>query len=162
MSSSDDSKHIISILLSRGAVLLNLQCADRDAALIELVRQVPETLNQPESQTRLLNAIRERENLHSTGIGDGVALPHARNALGNLVREPVIVFARHPGGVPFGAIDGKPVHLLFLLVTTTVPQHLLVLARISRLLRGPVLRRTLLGASNREEVLTALRDAELA
>ena len=105
-------------------------------------------------------ALREREELHSTGIGDGVALPHARNALVGLVDHPIIVFGRHPQGIPYGAIDGMPARLFFLLVAPTVTQHLAVLARVSRLLRDPKIRQGLLAASSAENVLAIIRDAE--
>jgi mannitol/fructose-specific phosphotransferase system IIA component (Ntr-type) len=118
--------------------------------------------NAPERRSALLAALHEREDLHSTGIGDGVALPHARTALGDLVSRPVIVFGRHTMGVGYGAIDGRPVQLFFLLVTTSVTQHLQVLARISRLLRSAVLRQKLLRVGRPEEVLEAIREAEQA
>jgi mannitol/fructose-specific phosphotransferase system IIA component (Ntr-type) len=104
--------------------------------------------------------LHEREELHSTGIGDGVALPHARNALIGLVDHPIIVFGRHPQGIPYGAIDGMPARLFFLLVAPTVTQHLAVLARISRLLRDPRVRQELLTADSAKKVLALIREAE--
>jgi len=109
---------------------------------------------------RLLKALHEREQLHSTGVGDGVALPHARNALVGLVDKPVIVVGRHPEGIPYGAIDGKPARLFFLLVAPSVTQHLAVLARISRVLHDPRLRGTLFAARTVNDILKAVADAE--
>ena len=150
----------MSELLSPATINLDLKGADREAVLDELVRQVPAIRSDPEARATLLRALHEREQLHSTGIGDGVALPHARNALVGLVDQPVIVFGRHPGGVPYGAIDGVPARLFFLLVAPTVTQHLAVLARVSRLLRDPKMRQDLLAAGSAEEVLALIRDAE--
>src|SRR5262249_44964442 len=98
-------------LLSATTGNLNLKSADREYVLEELVDLIPELKNQPEERQTLLRALHEREQLHSTGIGDGIALPHARNALVGLVDHPIIVFGRHAQGIPYGAIDAAPAHL---------------------------------------------------
>ncbi len=146
--------------LSPATVKLNLTGTDRDSVLAELVSLIPEIADQPDAQATLLRALIEREQLHSTGIGDGIALPHARNALVGLVNRPVIVFGRHPAGIPYGAIDGLPARLFFLLIAPTVTQHLAMLARISRLLRDPKLRQSLLEAKTPDQVVTLIREAE--
>src|ERR1700753_3076475 len=99
---------VLSQLISPASVNLELKSTDREGVLEELVNQVAAIAKQPEARQTLLRALREREQLHSTGIGDGVALPHARNALVGLVEKPVIIFGRSAQGVPFGAIDGAP------------------------------------------------------
>jgi mannitol/fructose-specific phosphotransferase system IIA component (Ntr-type) len=132
---------------------------DQDAVLDELVNQVPQLAAQPDARQTLLRALREREQLHSTGIGDGIALPHARNALVGLVDRPIIVFGRHPSGIAYGAIDGIPARLFFLLVAPSVTLHLAILARISRLLRDPALRKDLLAMSQPEQVIARIREA---
>jgi len=139
---------------------LNLASTDRDAVLNELVNQIPQLAKQPEARKTLLRALQERELLHSTGIGDGIALPHARNALVGLVDEPIVVFARHATGIPYGAIDNVPARLFFLLIAPTVTQHLGILARLSRILRDPKVRQNLLAAERPEKVISLLRDAE--
>ncbi len=150
----------VSELFSPAAINLNLASTDRDAVLNELVNQIPQLAKQPEARKTLLRALQERELLHSTGIGDGIALPHARNALVGLVDEPIVVFARHATGIPYGAIDGVPARLFFLLIAPTVTQHLGVLARLSRILRDPKVRQNLLTAERPEKVISLIRDAE--
>lgn len=154
------SSVVISELLSPASMKLNLRSSTREEVLRELVEQIPELAGQPEARETLLRALHEREQLHSTGIGDGVALPHARNALVGLVDKPIIVFGRHAEGIPYGAIDRQPARLFFLLVAPTVTQHLAILARISRLLRDPRLRQHLLAADRPQRVLELLREAE--
>ena len=139
---------------------LNLASTDRDAVLNELVNQIPQLAKQPEARKTLLRALQERELLHSTGIGDGIALPHARNALVGLVDEPIVVFARHATGIPYGAIDNIPARLFFLLIAPTVTQHLGILARLSRILRDPKVRQSLLTAERPEKVISVLQEAE--
>ena len=147
-------------LLTPARINLNLQSNDRDAVLTELVEQVSEWADRPEAKQTLVRALREREQLYSTGIGDGIALPHARNALVGLVDHALIVFGRHDRGIPYGAVDAEPARLFFLLIAPNVTQHLGILARLSRLLRDPKLRQQLLAASQPEQVLTLIQRAE--
>jgi mannitol/fructose-specific phosphotransferase system IIA component (Ntr-type) len=151
---------VLNELLTPAAINLNLQSRDREAVLEELVNQVPQLATQTEARQTLLRALHEREQLHSTGIGDGIALPHARNALVGLVDRPLIVFGRHPSGIAYGAIDGLPARLFFLLIAPTVTQHLSILARLSRLLRDPKLRQNLLAAEQPQQVIALIREAE--
>lgn len=101
----------------------------------------------------------EREALQSTGIGDGVAIPHG--ALENLTRQLAAVLVC-PDGVPFDAIDGRPVRILFAVVgpKRATGEHLKTLARISRLLRDPGFREKLLSTADRSEAFDLIRSAE--
>jgi mannitol/fructose-specific phosphotransferase system IIA component (Ntr-type) len=151
---------ILSELLSPATVNLDLQSTDRDSVLAELVDQIPQLAREPAARETLLKALHERERLHSTGIGDGIALPHARNALVGLVDDSLVVFGRYARGIPYGAIDGVPARLFFLLLAPTVTQHLAILARLSRILRDPKLRQNLLIADSAEKVIALIWEAE--
>jgi mannitol/fructose-specific phosphotransferase system IIA component (Ntr-type) len=153
---------LVSDLLEPARINLNLHSNDREAVLAELVDQISELAQQPAARETLLRALHEREKLHSTGIGDGIALPHARNALVGMVNHPVIVLGRHASGIAFGALDSLPVRLFFLLVAPTVTQHLSILARLSRLLRDPRVVQNLLSAERPEKALAIIREAEQA
>lgn len=150
----------LSELLSPAAIELHLKANERKAVLAELVGLIPALASAPEARESFCRALLEREELHSTGIGDGIALPHTRSPLPGLMTQPVIVYGRHPVGIPFGAIDGAPVRQFFLLAATSVSQHLYILARISRLLRQPAVRQELLAAGTAEKVLNVFREAE--
>ncbi|MGB9604072.1 MAG: PTS sugar transporter subunit IIA [Verrucomicrobiia bacterium] len=156
----ENQKFLISDLLSPATIELNLNQTERDELLQALVSKIPDLKNRPEAQETLLRAIIERESLHSTGIGDGIALPHARNALVGLVEHPVIVFGRHKDGIPYGAIDGEPAKLFFLIVAPNVTQHLHILARISRILRQPGITKSLLSANTPEKVISIIKETE--
>lgn len=160
MENSGSRRPALSELISPAAIKLHLTGQQRDAVLTELVDQIQEIAHRPDARQTLLQALREREQLHSTGIGDGVALPHARNALVGLVDHPIVVFGRHDQGVAYGAIDGVPTRLFFLLIAPTVTQHLAILARLSRILRNPKLRQALLTAETPEKVISLIRAAE--
>ena len=151
---------VLSELLSPVTITLNLRSADRDSVLDELVGRIPELAKQPAERETLLRALREREKLHSTGIGDGVALPHARNGLVGLVNHSIVVFGRHATGIPYGAIDNVPARLFFLLIAPTVTEHLAILARLSRTLRDSKVRQKLLAADGPEKVVAIIREAE--
>ncbi|MGD0261568.1 MAG: PTS sugar transporter subunit IIA [Verrucomicrobiota bacterium] len=151
---------VLSELLSPATINLDLKSTDRDSVLAELVNQIPQFAERPEARQTLLRALHEREQLHSTGIGDGIALPHSRNALVGLVDRSIIVFGRHKKGIPYDAIDRVPARLFFLLIAPTVTQHLAILARLTRLLLDPKLRQSLLTADKPEKVLALIREAE--
>ncbi|HLX71035.1 MAG TPA: PTS sugar transporter subunit IIA [Verrucomicrobiae bacterium] len=156
-----NSGHIaLSQLMTRPNINLNLKSTDSEGVLEELVNQISAIAKQPDARQTLLRALHEREQLHSTGIGDGVALPHARNALVGLVDRPVVVFGRSGNGIPFGAIDGELSKLFFLLVAPTVTEHLSILARLSRVLRDPKVRHELLAVNTPDKVLAVIREAE--
>lgn len=110
----------------------------------------------PELRAEQLQAILEdREELGSTGIGEGVAIPHGKvPGLG----EMVLIFGRSTQGIPFAAQDGRPIHLFFLLLAPAVSStpYLGRLAQISRLLRDHQVRSRLLQAENREELAAIL------
>lgn len=160
MSGTPAPEWFLSDLLTPETIQLQLKGAQRDAVLSELIDHIPSISGQPAAKQTLLRALQEREELHSTGIGDGIALPHARNALVGMVDRAVVVFGRHPEGIHYGADDRIPAKVFFLLVATNVSEHLRLLARVSRLLRGPKLRQDLLKADKAENVLRLLRDAE--
>jgi mannitol/fructose-specific phosphotransferase system IIA component (Ntr-type) len=157
---NNSSSVVLNELLSPATVNLNLKSADRDGVLGELVNQIPQLAQQPAARQTLLRALHEREQLHSTGIGDGIALPHARNALVGLVDHALMVFGRQAAGIPYDAIDGVPARLFFLILAPTVTQHLAILARLGRVLRDPKLRQGLLTAEQPEKVIALIREAE--
>jgi len=136
---------------------LALQAGDRESVFRELIALVPGL--DAGARAGLLLALLGRERLGSTGLGHGVALPHTRYVI-NGVTRPQIVFGRHRNGINYGALDGQPVNLFFLLLAPDVAQHLQILSRLSRLLRDNRLREELLSAPNPHEVLRTIQAAE--
>jgi PTS system nitrogen regulatory IIA component len=145
-------------ILVRDAVILDVESADKPAVLERLARAVAGAEPGLEA-SQLLQVLVERENLQSTGIGDGVAIPHGK--LPGLHRL-LAGFARSRSGVDFESIDGQPTYLFFLLV---VPEHsggmhLKALARISRFFRDAAFRKALMEAESREDVLRAIEEED--
>jgi nitrogen PTS system EIIA component len=107
----------------------------------------------------MLHVLLEREKLGSTGIGDGIAIPHGKLAG---LDEMVIAFGRSPGGVEFDAMDRRPVHLIFLLMApeNSAGQHLKALAKISRMMKDEVFRKKLLEAKTHGDLVRVIAEKD--
>lgn len=145
-------------ILVKEAVVLNLGVRTKREVLAEMAAALAKVEPQIEAD-RLLEVLLEREALQSTGIGEGVAIPHGK--LAGLDRL-VATFARSPEGVDFESIDGQPTHHFFLLV---VPEHsggqyLKALARISRFFRDAAFRQRLTEGETLESVIQAIADED--
>ena len=122
-------------LFSAEVVRLDMEADDKDGALQELVT----LLNLDEkSEGILVKMLKRRENLGSTGFGGGVAIPHCRSLV---VKRLRVAFGRKPAGLEFDALDGKPVHHVFLIVAPPLevsnPQYLPVLGKIAQFCKEP-------------------------
>jgi excisionase family DNA binding protein len=131
----------------------------KDAVLRELVELVIDPLNCRQTDL-FFQALKARVDLCPTCVNEGVAIPHARNALIGLVDQPLVAYGRHPAGIEFGALDGQPVRHFFLLCAPTVREHLQLLARLARVVREPKFREQLLAAATPHDVLARVRTAE--
>jgi len=144
--------------MSRSRIRLNLAGASKDAVLRELATMVVDPRRKRDVDT-LFKALKAREALCSTCVDEGVAIPHSRNAIVGLVKEPVIAYGRH-AGIDFGALDGKPVQHFFLLCAPTVQQHLRLLSRLARMLHDPSFLGKLNAAQTPEDILALVQTSE--
>lgn len=144
--------------LERGGIHYRVSGQDREAVL----RSVVALLHLPEEVDRefLYSVFLARERLGSTGVGDGIAIPHVRSPVVLHVTRPEVCLSFLEKPVDFGAIDGKPVTTLFALVSPTVRAHLQLLSRLSFLLQDPNVQAVLKRQGNRDEIVAAFRDAE--
>lgn len=145
-------------ILSTAAINADLQASSKSEVLAELtdsILRVESGLDRDE----VLSVLQERERLGSTGIGDGVAIPHGK--LKNIDRL-LISFGRSRAGIDFDSMDGRPAHLFFLLVAPeeSVGVHLKTLARISKLLKNPEVRRQLQEAESAELIQQIIANEE--
>ncbi|MBI2195203.1 MAG: PTS sugar transporter subunit IIA [Planctomycetes bacterium] len=127
-----------------------------------VLRAVVESMRLPEEVDRefLLRVLLAREALGSTGIGDGIAIPHVRNPIVLHVSRPMISLCFLENPVDFQAIDDKPVEILFSLVSPTVRAHLHLLSRLTFMLRDVAFRQALTRQAGREEILNEARRVE--
>jgi len=111
---------------------------DKASVLREFVAKLP--LPPEQNREALLSVLEAREAMGSTGIGDGIAIPHVRNPIVLHIDRPFVTLCllKHP--IDFDAIDGKPVHALFMVVSPTVPVHLRILGQLGFLFRDETLR----------------------
>ena len=149
---------LLSELLTVDRIRIPLGGRTKDDLLHELVELATAGLG-PDVAASVLAAVRQREGVQSTGIGEGVAVPHGKTAaLGDLRMAAGLV--RPP--VDFAALDGRPVELFFLLVgpETAAGGHVRALSRIARLLRQAAVRDALRDAGDGAQFLRAIQDAE--
>jgi PTS system nitrogen regulatory IIA component len=128
----------------------------------QVLRSVVELMRLPEEVDRdfLYQVLLARETLGSTGVGGGVAIPHVRNPIVLHVTRPVMALCFLEQPIPFGAIDGEPVGILFTLISPTVRAHLHLLSRLGYVLRDPELKAALARQALRNEIMKALSEAE--
>ncbi len=137
----------IADILDRDSIIEELNSSEKEGVLRELVSLLAKR-GKIKEEARALEVLFEREKLGSTGIGEGIAIPHGK--LPDL-EKIVCAFGRSKKGVDFEAVDGNPVHLVFLLLApeNSTTEHLKALARLSRLLKDPLFRKKLLEAQDK-------------
>jgi PTS system nitrogen regulatory IIA component len=148
---------LLTELLTPDRVVVPLAARDKSGIIAELTRHLVNRSGGGYSE--VLGAVEEREAVLSTGIGFGVAIPHARSSA---VSELSVVCGVSPEPVPYDSIDGEPVRLFFLIVgpEASAGQHVKILSRIARLVRREHLRERLCEAGTADQFYNALLDAE--
>lgn len=128
----------------------------------EVLSEVADHLRLPDEVDRnyLRQVLIAREKLASTGIGEGIAIPHPRNSVLLHVTRPTVTLCFLENPVDFKALDGQPVSILFTLISPTVRSHLHLLSRLGFILKYPPLRQALEQQANRETIFSCLRQAE--
>ena len=143
----------LSSLLTEGLILDTQNIDSRKRVLQTLASAIAEKIGADARD--VLDAVLERENLGSTGVGDGVAIPHARL---NGISVPIGAFLRLEQGVEFEAIDERPCDLIFMLLAphNSGADHLRALAQVSRTFRNAELRDALRATATRKEIAEIL------
>lgn len=145
-------------LLTSSTVKVGLPGATKEGVLNNLIDSLtghPAVRDLEEVRT----AIFERERMMSTGVGKGLALPHAKTSA---VQESIAAFAATSWPIDFGSIDDHPVRLVFMLVGTesAKSEHIKILSRVSRLMNRDRFRARLLDAKSSEEILSIFEEGE--
>jgi nitrogen PTS system EIIA component len=139
----------------REAVTLDIQADTKDEILRELISLLK--LDE-KSEGILFKMLKRRENLGSTGIGRGIAIPHCRSLVVNRLR---VAFGRKPGGVDYNAIDNQPVHYFFLIVAPPLEvsnQYLPVLGKLAQFAKDPDITDKLAALGSADEFLGLLAE----
>jgi len=148
----------ISELLNPEAIVADLAAKEKTGALEELTDALI-ACEPGLDREDVIAVLQEREKLGSTGIGDGVAIPHGKLSG---IPELKLAFGRSRGGVDFESMDGQPAYLFFLLIAPeeSVGVHLKTLARISKLLKDSKVRKQLLEAGDAKGIYQIIVDEE--
>ena len=147
---------ILDVLLKE-AILSDLKASDKKRVLEELVTPVARIADL--NHDYLVKVLMERERLGSTGIGEGIGIPHGKV---KDLESLVLGFGLSKKGVDFDSMDGQPAHIFFLLLTpeNSTGLHLKLLARISRILKNDPFKQKLLRATNRDEIYSIIKEEE--
>jgi PTS system nitrogen regulatory IIA component len=162
LETEDEPPASLADALEEGGIFYHVPDTNKDRALRALVGLLP----LPDSIDRelLLRLFLAREASASTAIGDGIAIPHVRNPIVLHVARPMVTLCFLEKPVNYGALDGKPVYVLFSLVCPTMRSHLQMLARLSYALHDAKFKDMVLRRGQRGEILSEARrvDAALA
>lgn len=146
--------------LSEKNIAVDLKAKNKKEVIEELVDLLVAS-GQVTDKKKMVQILLEREELGSTGIGQGIAIPHGKS---DTVKELTAAFGLSRSGVAFEALDGEPVYIFFLLVAPegTAGAHLKALARISGLLKDKYIRKKLMSSQNTAEVVKIIQEEEKA
>jgi len=144
-------------VLHKNAILMDLKSTDKKSILEELVTPVAQISGI--NQEILVRVLLEREKLGSTGIGDGVGIPHGKL---KSLKSLILGLGISHKGIDFDSIDGRPTHIFFLLLTpeNSTDIHLKLLARICKMLKNNLLKERLLNTSDVDIVYSIINDED--
>ena len=144
--------------LSQEAISVELEAQTKEEAIKELV-QLLHKAKKIKDVNHIVKILMEREELGSTGIGQGIAIPHGKS---DTIRTIVAAFGISKKGIGFDALDGESVNLVFLLVAPhdSAGAHLKALAKISRLLKDKFFRQALREAKDTKEVMRIIKEED--
>ena len=145
-------------ILSPEAIVVNLQGETKEEIIAELSKLVAKNCQIANSDD-IFQAVIEREKIMSTGIGDGIAIPHGKS---DSVDKLVAALGTKRRGVDFEALDGEPAYVFFLLVSPTniSGPHIKALARISRYLKNEEFKKRLIAAHTSDDIISIIRTEE--
>jgi PTS system nitrogen regulatory IIA component len=145
-------------ILEKGGIFYNLKGTDITSVLSEIVALMP--FPEETDRNNVLQVLLARESMGSTGIGNGIAIPHVRNPIIMHITQPLISLCFLKKPIDFNSMDGKPVHTLFTIISPTPRTHLAVLARLSYALRDKAFSEIITKKSDKQTILAAAEAVE--
>ncbi len=148
----------IAASIKAGGIYFRIEGGDKNTVL----KNVVELMKLPDEIDRkfLLEVLVAREQMASTGVGDGIAIPHARNPVVLNILSPIITLCFLEKPLDFGSIDGIPVFCLFTLLSPSPRVHLKLISRLAFILRDPKMTAYLRNSGSREDILLQIQKAE--
>ncbi|MDR3112176.1 MAG: PTS sugar transporter subunit IIA [Elusimicrobiota bacterium] len=148
----------ITDFLSKDAIVTDLKAEDKKSAITELVN-VLKTTKKLKDAEKVVEVILEREKLGSTGIGQGVAIPHGKS---DVLQNQVAALGISKKGIDFNSLDGESVYIVFLLTgpVEVAGLHLKALSRISRLFKDKYLRQAIRESATADEIAKIIENED--
>lgn len=157
--SSNNQKTLLSKITDETSINMDFQASNRNKALSNLAKMAS-LIRIASSYEELYLELESREKLHSTAIGNGVAIPHSRFPHQMIYKMPRLIIARSTAGVDFSPSDHQRIHLFFMPCAPTQFIHLRMMAQIAKLLHSPNFIEKMKKAKNKNEILSIIREFE--
>jgi nitrogen PTS system EIIA component len=148
----------VSQMLRLGGIFYDVEGTNKKEVLKNALSLI-KGLDTPEMNP-ILQMFLSREDVYSTGIGNGIAIPHASGTLVGYVNQPLISLAFLENPIDYGSLDGKPVHILFSIISPNVSTHLRILAKLACLLHDPICKEKVMKGALEETIIQAFKEAE--
>lgn len=158
-SSCSSEDRVLLSAIKRGGVFHGVPGSSKEDVLRAAVELIPDFFGK--NQETLLEQLTARENLTSTGIGHGIAIPHPRNPLKDHLKKPMVTTCFLDAPVDFNSIDDLPVSILFLILSPSVECHLNLLSRLSFCLRDKSFIQFIHGAPDAESLLLKMEEISI-
>lgn len=146
-------------LMNEDLIIMDVHSSDKAEAFKEFI-SLPVLNDRVSDKEAVLNAVAKRESEGSTGMGEGIAIPHAKS---DKIIAPTVVFGRSESGIEWDSLDGQPVNVAFLILVPAKHQgdmHLKILQILARKLMDPAFKESLLNATTKEEVYNILKEVK--
>ena len=156
--SLSDTMPSLTEAIATGGIHYHIPGNDKESVIRAIVNIIP--LPGDVDKEFLMGALIARENLGTTAIGDGIAIPHVRNPIIFHVDKPVLALCFLEQGIDFGALDHKPVDTVLTIITNSIRSHLHILSRLSFTLNNPHVRQVIKSGSSQENIIKAITDLE--
>jgi nitrogen PTS system EIIA component len=144
--------------ITTGGIHYHIQGNDKESVISAIVGAI--ALPDDVDKEFIVGALIARENLGTTAIGDGIAIPHVRNPIIFHVEKPIVALCFLDKAIDFGALDNKPVDTMLTIITSSVRSHLHILSRLSFALNKPEVRQVIKSGSGPQDIIQALSTFE--
>ncbi|HNX37733.1 MAG TPA: PTS sugar transporter subunit IIA [Candidatus Cloacimonadota bacterium] len=155
---AQDNDPLINMMLQLGGIHYDVPADSKQSALYNALSQIKAI--DAKAMDPIFRMFLSREELASTGIGDGIAIPHSRSPLVGFTSEPLLSLSYLAAPIEFDALDGVPVNILFMLISPNMQTHLRILAKLSFLLQDTDCRGLILDKAPAERIISSVAEAE--
>jgi excisionase family DNA binding protein len=146
-------------LLVESHIELNMKATNKEEVLVELT-EIAKKTGLLRNQDELLKSLQSREELCSTALGNGIAMPHPRKTSWDVVRNLIIIIGISKKGIDFGASDDQPVHIFIMLAIPLLPLHLQFVSRLARIFHDKTVMQKIMDSTSERTVIEIIQEKE--